>query len=132
MNRKLSVMINAEDVAPVLNGMRSALDFQRRALVDMYPDLELAYDYADLLSGGLHILESMTRGTAIADYWQDLGMEEYGDDKRLHYRRRIGEGSCNPLPSEPFDSEFDGEYGPTNWGRSADEDREILSALQSL
>lgn len=125
----MSVKVDAQDLAPVLDGMRAALDFQRRALISQWPDLEQAYEYADILSGGLHILECMSHGSAIADYWQSYGMEEYGDDKRLHYRRRVGEGVCDPLPSAPDYSELDGAHGPESRGRDYAEDRAIITAL---
>lgn len=125
----MSVMVDALDLDPVLSGMRSALDFQRRELLSQYPDLEQAYDYADILSGGLHILESMCRGTAIADFWQDFGMEVYGDEERLHYRDRVRFGACTPAPSAPVDSDFDGEDGPPRGRCSVVEDRAIIQSL---
>lgn len=125
----MSVMVDAQDLEPVLYCMRSALDFQRREILAPKPDIDEIYDYADILSGGLHILESMSRGTAIADFWMDVGMEVYGDEERLHYRARVGACESTPCPSAPIDSDFDGEDRPPCRGRSVAEDRAIVESL---
>lgn len=126
------VILKASDVRPVLKGMRLALDWQRSELLRQFPDLDDAYDYADFVSGGLHILDSMCKGTHIAEYWQDYGMEEYGDEKRLHYKRRAREDINYPLPSEPSDSENDDAYRLESGGCSSDEVLQLIAKVQSL